>query len=261
MNIFNKVALRGLKKNRTRTLVTIVGVVLSAAMITAVATFGTSLLNYLINGSIAKYGDWHIQFEDVDSAFMQEQANDNGVSNTAAFENIGYAVLDGAKSSEKPYFFIAGFSDKTFGTLPVTLISGRLPENSSEVVVPSHVAAKAGVKISVGDTLALSVGNRKADGKTLAQHDSYRTGEETLISETEKTYTVVGICDRPGFEEQSAPGYTLITKADTTDKADRFSLFVTLKNPRQAKVYANSVNGTHSYIFNDDVLRLSLIHI
>lgn len=62
MNIFNKVALHGLKKNRTRTLVTIVGVILSAAMVTAVTTFGVSLLNYLINGSISKYGGWHAAF-------------------------------------------------------------------------------------------------------------------------------------------------------------------------------------------------------
>ncbi len=62
MNIFNKVALQGLKKNRTRTLVTIIGVVLSAAMITAVTTFGVSLMNYMTNGAIIKYGDWHVQF-------------------------------------------------------------------------------------------------------------------------------------------------------------------------------------------------------
>ena len=48
MNIFNKVALQGLKKSRTRTFVTIIGVALSAALITAIATFGVSLLNYMI---------------------------------------------------------------------------------------------------------------------------------------------------------------------------------------------------------------------
>ena len=58
MNIFHKVALQGLKKNRTRTFVTVIGVVLSAALFTAVATFGTSLLQYLINGSIAKCGSY-----------------------------------------------------------------------------------------------------------------------------------------------------------------------------------------------------------
>ena len=255
MNIFNKVALQGLKKNRTRTLVTIVGVVLSAAMITAVVTFGTSLLNYLINGSIAKYGDWHVNFEDVNSSFVAKQTSNEKVASTASFENIGYAKLNGAKSSEKPYLFIAGFNKETFDTLPITLISGRLPKNSSEVLVPSHIAAKAGVKISVGDTITLAVGNREADGQTLTQHDSYRTGEETLVPVTEKTYTVVGICDRPGFEEHSAPGYTLITKADTADKVNSFSLFVTLKNPRNVKAYVNSVAGGQVYVLNDDVLR------
>lgn len=255
MNIFNKVTLQSMKKSRTRTVVTIIGVVLSAAMITAVSTFGTSLLNYLTNSSIAKYGDWHVEFVAVDSSFVQEQVNDNEVANTAWYENIGYAMLDGAKSPEKPYLFISGFNEETFDNLPISLISGRLPKNSSEVLVPSHIAAKAGVKISVGDTLTLAVGNREANGETLTQHDSYRAGKETLVPVTEKTYTVVGICDRPGFEEHSAPGYTLITKADAADQTDNFSLFVTLKNPYKVKAYTSAVAGTGDYVLNDDVLR------
>jgi putative ABC transport system permease protein len=254
MDILNKVTLQGLKKNRTRTLVTIIGVVLSATMVTAVATFGTSLMNYMLNGSTAKYGDWYVEFMNVDSSFVQERANDKEVANTAEFENIGYALLSRAKSPEKPYLFISGFNDETFNTLPVTLISGRLPENSSEVLVPSHVAAKAGVHISVGDTLNLAVGNREAGGITLTQHDPYR-GDETLAVTTEKTYKVVGIYDRPGFEEHSAPGYTLITKTDAAGQTDSFSLFVTLKNPHQVKTYASSVAGTGEYVLNDDVLR------
>ncbi|SFD25261.1 FtsX-like permease family protein [Clostridium uliginosum] len=261
MNIFNKVALQGMKKSRTRTLVTIIGVILSAAMITAVATFGTSLLNFLVNGATQKYGGWHVEFLDVDSSFMQERTHDNGVSNTAAFENIGYATLDGVKSPEKPYSFIAGFSKEAFDTLPITLISGRLPENSREILVPSHVAAKGGVRFKVGDTLSLAVGNRMDGNKNLGQHDPYISGgepgnvKETLVPKAERTYTVVGICERPGFEEHSAPGYTLITKADTQDKADSFSIFVTLKNPHGVQTYASNTAGSQAYVFNDNVLR------
>lgn len=50
MNIFNKVTLQSMKKSRTRTIVTIIGVILSAAMITAVATFAVSLQNYMSTG-------------------------------------------------------------------------------------------------------------------------------------------------------------------------------------------------------------------
>ncbi len=255
MNIFNKVTLQSLKKSRTRTIVTIVGVILSAAMITAVATFGTSLLHFLINGSIAKYGGWHVEFLDVDSSFVQERTHDNGVASTAAFKNIGYATLNGGKSPEKPYLFIAGFSQEAFDTLPINLISGRLPENSGEILIPAHVAIKGGVRFKVGETLTLPVGNRMDVNNHLGQHDPYISEKETLVPKNERTYTVVGTCERPGFEEHSAPGYTLITKADTRDHADSFSLFVTLNNPLQVHAYASSTAESHSYVLNDYVLR------
>jgi putative ABC transport system permease protein len=261
MNIFNKVTLQGMKKSRTRTIVTVIGVVLSAAMITAVATFAVSLQNYMVNGATQKYGSWHVEFSDVDSSFVQERTLDNGVANTATFENIGYATLDGGKNPSKPYLFIAGFSKEAFDTLPITLVSGRLPKNSGEILVPAHVAANGGVKFAVGDTLSLAVGSRMDGNKNLGQHDPYiSVGEpgmakETLVPKAERTYTVVGICERPGFEEYSAPGYTLITTTDPADKADSFSIFVMLKNPRQVHAYASNTAGTQAYVFNDEVLR------
>ena len=160
MNIFNKVTLQGMKKSRARTIVTIIGVILSSAMITAVATFAVSLQNYMVNGAIVKYGAWHVAFLDVDSSFVQERALDKEVANTAAFENIGYATLEGGKNPAKPYLFIAGFSKEAFDTLPITLVSGRLPKNSGEILVPAHVAANGGVKFELGDTLSLAVGSR-----------------------------------------------------------------------------------------------------
>ena len=254
MNIFNKVALHGLKKNRTRTLVTIVGVILSAAMVTAVTTFGVSLLNYLINGSISKYGGWHAAFLDVDSSFIREQAVNDKLAATAVFDNIGYAGLDGGQNPVKPYLFIAGFTDETFTALPITLLSGRLPENSGEILISSKVASDGGVSFKVGDTLSLSVGNRMDGDRKLSQGDPYAAGRETFVPQAEKTYTVVGTCRRPDYEEASAPGYTLITKADDRTETDSFSLFVTLKNPRQVRAYINST-GNHAYVLNDNVLR------
>jgi len=261
MNIFNKVTLQSMRKSRTRTIVTIIGVVLSVAMITAVATFGTSLLDFMVKGSIVKYGDWHVAFLDVDNDFVQQRAHEDNVRGIATFEDIGYASLDGVKSPQKPYLFVAGFSEEAFNTLPINLISGRLPENSSEVLVPSHVAIKGGVKLAVGDTLSLAVGTRREGNMTLGQHDPYRQGNESgegkevLTPTEERTYTVVGICERPSFEEHAAPGYTLITKGGTIAKTSRFSLFVTLKKPSKVQEYVGSTAGVTSYIYNDNVLR------
>ena len=59
MNIMNKFTLRSLKHNKTRTIVTIIGVILSAAMITAVTTFASSIQNFLLEYAKSERGDWH----------------------------------------------------------------------------------------------------------------------------------------------------------------------------------------------------------
>ncbi len=81
-------------------------------MITAVTTFGVSLMNYMTNGAIIKYGDWHVQFLDVDSSFVQEQKVNDEVANTATFENIGYATLEGNRNPDKPYLLLLDLAKK-----------------------------------------------------------------------------------------------------------------------------------------------------
>lgn len=261
MNIFHKVTLQSMKKSRTRTIVTIIGVMLSAAMITAIASFAVSLQSYLVDSSSVKYGSWHVAFLDVDSSFVQERSHDKEIANTASFANIGYAALTSGQNPNKPYLFIAGFNEQTFHQLPLQLLSGRLPENSGEILVPAHVEANGGVKLAVGDTLSLTVGDRMQADKRLGQHDPYYIDDfsgmpaETLVPKAEKAYTVVGTYQRPSFEEYAAPGYTLITTTDPTDQADNFSVFVTLINPRGVHKYTSNTAGNHAYLLNDNVLR------
>ena len=269
MNIFHKVTLQSMKKSRTRTIVTVIGVILSAAMITAVTTFSVSLLNYMIKGATVKYGGWHVEFLDVDSSFGEARARDAGVAGTAISENIGYAELKGGKNPNKPYLFIAGFSKEAFDTVPIELVSGRLPENSGEILVPAHVAANGGVTYAVGDTLSLAIGSRMAGEGRLGQHDPFPARNEpgkeneTFVPQEERTYTVVGICERPAFEEFTAPGYTLITTEDTaagltagsTGQTASLSIFVTLKNPGKVQAYIERTAGQSAYVLNDNVLR------
>ncbi len=259
MNIFNKIAFQEIKNNRARTLVTIIGVVLSAALITAVSTFVFSLQQYMVNGALKKYGNWHVEYSNVDASFIRQQFQDEMVCHVASFENIGYALLEHGKNPDKPYLFIAGFNKETFQTLPVNLISGRLPETSGEIVIPAHIASNGGVKIKVGDTLTLPVGIRLKDNKILSQLVPYSSGnmetEEILKPMTNKTYTVVGICQRPSFESVTAPGYTLITVADTANAENSMSAFITLKAPWQVHTYAQKAANGHEYALNEEVLR------
>jgi putative ABC transport system permease protein len=79
MSVLNKLTLQSLLKNRTRTIVTIIGVILSGAMITAVTTFVTSLQDFLVRDTIATFGDWHVRIWHADHITYETVRADNRV--------------------------------------------------------------------------------------------------------------------------------------------------------------------------------------
>jgi len=56
MNIVSKLTLRHMKKNKRRTFVTIIGVIISVAMLTAVSTLVVSFIDGLQRQAIAESG-------------------------------------------------------------------------------------------------------------------------------------------------------------------------------------------------------------
>lgn len=255
MNIFNKVALQGLLKNRTRTIVTIIGVILSTAMITGVSTFATSLQQYMINGSIMKYGDWHVGLSDVDDTFIEQQQNDTRIANIITFENLGYAKLEEGKNENKPYLFVAGFNQSSYEQLPITLTSGRLPKNDTEVIIPSHIKDNAEVDIAIGETIEVILGSRVSNNVKLTQLDPFLNNSETLVGEHKVSYTVVGKYKRPAFEHPSSPGYTLITTTKSEHQSSSYSAFLKLKKAQAVHAYNNELQINYKTVLNDDVLR------
>jgi len=263
MNIFSKVTLQWLRKNRTRTIVTIIGVILSASMIMAVTSFISSLQNYLLQTAINKNGDWHARYYDVDAAFAQKIKEDGKIKNTALVQNVGYALLEGGKNQSKPYLFVSGFSDEAFDTLPIKLLSGRLPESIGEIVIPDHIRSNGGVEYKIGDTLTLEIGSRLIFGEKLNQNNPYNSGEhegsipEIFAPETTKTYKIVGICERPAFEGFSAPGYTVITRFDPDANGSFDVLFKMKSLSKSIYGYVEDTAGNYGYSFNSDYMRAS----
>ena len=133
----------------------------------------------------------------------------------------------------KPYLLIKSVSDNFTDLVAVNIISGRMPENEHEILLPAHLLSNGGVLYKVGDELMLEVGERTSDGYVLMEHNPYEPEQaEGITGATERTYTVVGIYDRVNtvVEDFSCPGYTALTKGGGTD---RWNLFFSLEKPEQ----------------------------
>lgn len=247
MNVFNKVTLESLKKNRTRTIVTIIGIMLSAAMICASTTLVSSMQNFLLRCAIHIDGDWYGAVYDAAYKNYEDIRDSDRVSSAAYAQVLGYAKIDSA-NERKPYLYVLGgdVASGYFKTMPVHLILGTLPKDSTEIILPEHLTSNGKVNYKLGDTVTLDVGDRTLDGRRLGQdtpvytYDSETQVEimsgERLENTEPRTYTVVGIYERPTFEDYSAPGYTALTAADTKS-ADQAPIHCYFKLHKPAGVY------------------------
>ncbi len=256
MNIFHKVTLQTLKKNKTRTLVTIIGIILSVAMFTAVTTSISTLQNYLVQVVVASDGGWHGAIEDLSKKELEELRSNDQVDKVVSIQSIGYAKLVGSKNEDKPYLFIGAVENNLTDLLPVKVIQGRMPQNSTEIILPEHLKNNGGVSYSIGDVLTLDVGDRMTDGSILNQSNSYEEEKENFTKRETKAYTIVGICNRPSFENYSAPGYTALTISDGTG-ADRYNGYFALHKMSGIYAFMKSNYTGHSSHFNNEYLRYS----
>lgn len=216
MNVLRKFTLKTLRRNRTRTVVTIIGVILSAAMFTAVTTFISTMQHFLLESVLASEGSWQSQLTGLPYSSL-DQVKDNGkVKTVAVQQEVGYAALADSQNDYKPYLYIQNFDAASFDLLGIRLVSGRMPQNADELLVPEHILTSGGVTVKEGDTLTLAVGDRLADdGSPLTQTNPFNEEEpETIRVRETRTYTVVGLCSRPSFEPYSAPGFTALSALD-----------------------------------------------
>ena len=218
MDLLNKLTIKNLKLNKKRTIVTIIGIMLSVALITAVATMYSSAIKSLINFETYHKGNFHIAFYDVNENDIYKIEKNKGVEELYLTNNIGYAKLSDSKNDYKPYAYIKGFTSDALENLSIKLIDGRLPENESEIVIPNHLKTNGRVNLKIGDVVKLDVGKRiNEEQAELKQYNPFiKDVKEDIVDTTSKTYKIVGIIERPAtnVENYEAPGYTFITYLD-----------------------------------------------
>ena len=114
MNIVNKLTLRYLQQNRRRTLVTIIGVMISVAMVTAVATLFFSFQELMKKQAIDNNGLWHVRYHDVTRDQLEVIEKDEKTRDVVLTESLGYAALPGSQNAYRPYLYVEAYNSLGF---------------------------------------------------------------------------------------------------------------------------------------------------
>lgn len=213
MNILKNIAHKNLQLNKKRNIVTIIGIILSVALITALSSLVVSFKESIINLEKHINGDFHYSFDAVQSNDLSIFENNRSIENFYKVGTLGYAKIN-TENEYKPYAYVITMDKNDFNSVGINLTDGELPKNNNEIIIPRHLRNNGKVDLKVGDTITLEVGSRMSEGYALGQNNPYEeTNNETIENTISITYKVVGIFERPStsLEPFSSPGYTFIT--------------------------------------------------
>ena len=254
MNLLNKLTIKNLKLNKRRTIVTIIGIMLSVALITTVSSMFFSIQTSFINYEKKHSGNYHYLFQDVNRKDFNRFKLNKKIETINYVYNYGYSILEGINNEYKPYIFVKGYTKDSLENLGVVLLEGNLPKNEFEILVPSHLKYNGKVELKIGDTITLNIGKRLIHNSIANQNNPYQPNMETLENTKTKEFKVVGTMERPDpkIEPFTAPGYTMITYIDELDIDNSADIYVRytksgLKNYHKTTANILGVNPDYYY--------------
>ena len=253
MSILNRLTIKNLRLNKKRTIVTIIGIILSTALMVGIGLLFSSFQDLMIMDTIGYSGKYEAKYNDVDLIKLNDIKNKNF---TYFYEKpIGFSKTQ-SSNEYKPYMYITSVNREYFDELK--LIEGSFPKNENEIVISNHVITNGGLDYKVGDIVTFTYGSRNIDGDITLANSELVDGE-FLTNEGTHTYKIVGIVDRSNFESYSASGYTAFTLDVNSDKGN-VNLYVMFnKNKKiikQSEELAKELSYDYDISYNSTLLAL-----
>lgn len=183
MSAMTSFTLRTLAKNRVRTGVTIAGVMLAAALLTAVLTSVNSLNAYLYNMEVADNGIWTASAWTKGDDEIERARQNPATSDMVVMRDVGFAALS-YKDSQRlghylPFVDVEGDIERICA---VYAQEGRLPERAFEVMLPSSwrdTTVMTDEPCAVGSVIEVELGQRAAVASERAFESTTTLAETT----------------------------------------------------------------------------------
>lgn len=242
MNILNELTVKSLKKNKRRTVLTIFGILLSVALITAITTFVSSMQGSLVDFAKKNSGNYHILVENVPKDKQKYLLHNEKAEKKIVIQTIGNAkplslqYEEGVNEENATKIKVRAVKKENFSDLGMILQSGKFPQSENEIVIPEHFWGDYTTKIRVGDKLKLNI-----DGK-------------------EKEYTVSGISGMSTVEfhsEEGMLGCSLFTISDDEKISENIDVAMLMKNPKDTFAFREMLEkelGLHELQINNILL-------
>ena len=207
-HVVRSFTLRNLAKNRARSIVTIVGIALSCALLAAGLLCVSSLTAYMRDVELARDGAWMASVITTDDDAIAQARSDGRVSGLTDLTYVGQmqsfdAGKEDPTDAVAAQLQIQAIDSNLTQLCTIQLCDGRLPQNSHEIVLNKKYQGTTELTdqpCELGSTFSGELALRSLAGDEARRFDLCTGfggfGEEGLVpSGVEATYTVVGFYD------------------------------------------------------------------
>ncbi len=232
MSIMHRLTLRSMKMNKSRSIVTVMGIILAMALITTVANFAESAKRTEENYFQRQYGNYDVNFqgEFTDDDVKKLEAN-RKVDSVYLKQSIGVAPFENSISNFRNRIVIDAYSKNAFEKcFDFALEEGHFPQNPDEIVLSQNFVNYSKKKYKAGDKITLELGYLSETGTddTGEPWEIYLySGQGNTDMDKDytycftKTYTVSGILAREIQEDDENAAYNNYVNVYTyTDFSD-----------------------------------------
>ena len=242
MKVLNDLSIQDLKLNKKRSIVIIIGIILSTALICGVAGLVTSFQKTMVDTAKEGQGNYHTIFYNVPKDELKYIEENREVKDYFLSEELGYSYLPNPKNVEEtPIVNVISMNDKFIENMSVKLKEGRLPENDTELAISTRINEKFNTNYKVGDTITLNINET----------------EQNMENGIPKTYKIVGIIERPILAIESYDGdwFTAITKMQNVNK--KANIAVLYNKPKDYIKNTENINNMTKTENNEDGVSFS----
>ena len=183
MQVLTKITIKNLKLNKKRTIGTLVGIILSVALICAVAGMATSLRQSLIQTASSNTGYWHLKLSNIKKEDIEKLENNRDIKDLNIINDVGYAKLENSQNENRPYIHLYSLDEKSFNNMELELVEGTYPQNSNEIAICKSIIDDAQVDLKIGDTITFNIGDRYIGDRMLSSGYEFEPAE--LMNEPE----------------------------------------------------------------------------
>lgn len=228
MNILNKLTLKHLKLNKRRTIVTIIGIILSTSLMVGIGLLLSTMRENMIDMVIAENGNRHMTIYDMNQNEYHKLTQEKEIQKIELAEEIGYAELNNSIEYAYSYIKVIGADKNYLDT--ITLSEGRLPVNDKEIIIKR---LNSNLNVKLGDTITLELGKIIPEEENIVD-DLLEETPITFEKQETKTYQVVGIIDNDINQLYSDYGIYFYTYQDSM-KTDSITANILFKNVKDAR--------------------------